>query len=166
MGVLVACSGSDSELAELRKELEQTKAELDELQDRPTPETSSVTLGVEEKEYYRQACEDSLGVPPISWEGCPVAIELVSEAISGSSQSSKQKRLTHLMTWLACEKNNSSGSRIGKPNTDDLMSALWGGSLHEIKPTSISFFDAQSPSGGCRAEAPKIWEPKIGEPER
>ena len=61
---LIGCSDSDNEVAELRKELEQTKAELDELQNSPTPETSPVTLSVEEKEYYRQACEDSLGVPP------------------------------------------------------------------------------------------------------
>ena len=50
MGSLVACGGSDSELAELRAELEQTRSELakqeakqeDESNPVPTPETISI----------------------------------------------------------------------------------------------------------------------------
>ena len=110
MGVLVACGGSDSELAELRAELEQTKSELakqeakqeDESNPVPTPET----LSIEEKEYYRQICEDSLGVPPISWEGCSVAIEIASENISRPSDSSKQYILSRLTAWFECETVN------------------------------------------------------------
>ena len=137
MGVLVACSGSDNELTELRKELEQTneelektKATLDELQDIPTPEAAPEptpeTLSIEEKEYYRQICEETLGEPPVSWDGCSIAIENVAEQLSSNSTLlPKEEILLNVTTWFECEAHNRSISTVfAQPDLRTLQAIL------------------------------------------
>jgi len=94
IGVLVACGGTTIVVAPTPEP-------------EPTPEPTPETLSIEEKEYYRQICEDTLGVPPISWKGCSLAIEVVSQRVSsGTSILSKDQILLFTSSWFQCEAVN------------------------------------------------------------
>ena len=91
MGVLVACGGTTIVVAPTPEP-------------EPTPEPTPETLSIEEKEYYRQICEDTLGAPPVSWEDCDLAIEVVSERVSSdSTRLSKEEILMFTTSWFRCE---------------------------------------------------------------
>ncbi len=58
MGSVVACSGSDNEVAELRAELEELKEEKNQKTTETTEITNSAILSLEEKVYYSDQCSN------------------------------------------------------------------------------------------------------------
>ena len=142
MGSLVACSGSDSELAELRAELEELKKDQSATEEPPaipdptaTPVPMALTVG--EKSYMLDICNDTVGTDSdINFTSCASVIQKLNDLVSPFSENEKQTAISYVIAFWECKASR--WAFIDLDNSWELGSAISRGGLTNLALESSS----------------------------